>query len=108
MNDIFEKNSVTLILLKIFDIYLCHYFATNKKIAITHLWHAIEPQTTCQLIAKDKVGEQHILRKYCNSNSLELQWIYSTVEFQSSYYSTIQCATDLKLYYVIVYEKVDG
>ena len=60
MNDIFENNSVTLILLKIFDIYLCHYFATNKKIAITHLWHAIEPQTTCQLIAKDKVAEQHI------------------------------------------------
>ena len=26
---------------------LCHYFATNKKIAITHLWHAIEPQTIC-------------------------------------------------------------
>ena len=69
MDNIFEKNSVTLILLKIFDIYLCHYFATNKKIAITHLWHAIEPQTTCQLIAKDKVGEQHILRKYCNCNS---------------------------------------
>ena len=69
MNDIFEKNSVTLILLKIFDIYLCHYFATNKKIAITHLWHAMGAQTTCQLIAKDKVGEQHILGKYCNCNS---------------------------------------
>ena len=40
--------------------YLCHYFATNKKIAITHLWHAIEPQTTSQLIAKDKVAEHHI------------------------------------------------
>ena len=69
MNDIFEKNSVTLILLKIFDIYLCLYFATNKKIAITHLWHAIQPQTMYHLIAKDKVGEQHILRKYCNCNS---------------------------------------
>ena len=46
MNNIFEKNSLTLILLKIFDIYLCHYFATNKKIAITHL------------IAKDKVFEE--------------------------------------------------
>ena len=68
MNDIFEKNSVTLILLKIFDIYLCHYFATNKKIAITHLWHAIEPQTMYHLIAKDKVAE-HVLRKYCNCNS---------------------------------------
>ena len=54
MNNIFEKNSLTLILLKIFDIYLCHYFATNKKIAITHL-----------------------------------------------------CATGLKLYYVIAYQKVD-
>ena len=69
MNDILEKNSVTLILLKIFDIYLCHYFATNKKIAITHLWHAIEPQSTCQLIAKDKVGEQHILGKHSNCNT---------------------------------------
>ena len=72
MKDIFEKNSVTLILLKIFDIYLCDYFATNKKIAITHLWHAIEPQTTCQLIAKDKVAEQHILGKYSNCNSFRV------------------------------------
>ena len=28
-------------------------------------------------------------------------------EFQSSYYSTIQCATGLQLYYLIVYEKLD-
>ena len=69
MNNIFEKISLTLILLKIFDIYLCCYFATNKKIAITHLWHAIEPQTIYHLIAKDKVAEQHILRKSCNCNS---------------------------------------
>ena len=59
-NNIFEKNSLTLILLKIFDTYLCHYFATNKKIAITHLWHAMGPQTMYHLIAKDKVAEQHI------------------------------------------------
>ena len=45
MNNIFEKNSLILILLKIFDIYLCHSFATNKKIAITHLWYAMGPQT---------------------------------------------------------------
>ena len=56
-------------LLKIFNIYLCHYFATNKKIAITHLWHAMGPQTMYHLIAKDKVAEQHILRKTCNCNS---------------------------------------
>ena len=69
MDNIFEKISLTLILLKIFDIYFFCYLATNEEIAITRLWHAIEPQTTCQLIAKDKVGEQHILRKYCNCNS---------------------------------------
>ena len=69
MDNIFEKNSLTLILLKIFDIYLCHDFATNNKIAITHLWHAIEPQTMYHLIAKDKVVEQHILGKYSNCNS---------------------------------------
>ena len=58
MNNIFEKISLILILLKIlFHIYLCHYFATNNKIAITHLWHAMELQTICHLIAKDKVAE---------------------------------------------------
>ena len=69
MDNIFEKISLTLILLKIFDIYFFHYFATNKKIAITHLSHAIEPQTMYHLIAKDKVAEQHILGKCCNCNS---------------------------------------
>ena len=59
MDNIFEKISLALILLKIFDIYFFHYFATNKKIAIAHLWHAIEPQTMYHLIAKDKVAEQH-------------------------------------------------
>ena len=60
MYNIFEKIFLTLLLLKIFDIYLCYYFATNKKIAITHLRHAMEPQTMCHVIAKDKVAEQHI------------------------------------------------
>ena len=60
MNNIFEKNSLTLILLKISDIYLCLYFATYQKIAITHLWHAMGPQTIYYLIVKDKVAEQHI------------------------------------------------
>ena len=69
MNNIFEKISLTLILLKIFHIYLCHYFATNNKIAITHLWHTMKLQTICHLIVKDKVAEQHILGKYCNCKS---------------------------------------
>ena len=63
MGNIFEMISLTLILLKIFDIYFC-YLATNEKIAITHLWHAIESQTMYDLIAKDKAAEQHILGKH--------------------------------------------
>ena len=35
-------------------------FITKNMVAITHLWHAIEPQTMHHLIAKDKVDEQHI------------------------------------------------
>ena len=65
----FEKISVTVILLKILGIYFFCYLATNEKIAITHLWHAIEPQTMYHLIAKDKVAEQHILGKHSNCNS---------------------------------------
>ena len=69
MNNIFEKISVTVILLKILGIYFFCYLATNEKITITHLWHAIEPQTMYHLIAKDKVAEQHILGKHSNCNS---------------------------------------
>ena len=79
MNNIFEKISVTVILLKIFGIYFFCYLATNEKIAITHLWHAIEPQTMYHLIAKDKVAEQHILGNTLTAIVLELQWLYSTV-----------------------------
>ena len=68
MNNIYEKISLTVILLKIFDIYFFCYLATNEKIAITHLRHAIEPQTMYHLIAKDKVAEQHILGKHSNCN----------------------------------------
>ena len=69
MNNIFEKISLTVILLKILGIYFFCYLATNEKISITHLWHAIEPQSMYHLIAKDKVAEQHILGKHSNCNS---------------------------------------
>ena len=58
-----EKISLTLILLKIFDIYFFCYLATNEEIAISHLWHATESQTMYHLIAKDKVAEQQYFRK---------------------------------------------
>ena len=101
MDNIFEKISLTLILLKIFDIYFFCYLATNEKIAITHLWHATEPQTMYHLIAKDKVAEQHILGKYSNCNSFGV-----TIALLTS--QNFQGATGLKLYYVIAYQKEDG
>ena len=69
MNNIQEKISQTLSLLKIFDIYFCHSFATNEKVAITDLWHAMKSQTIYHLIVKDKVAEQQILVKYSHCNS---------------------------------------
>ena len=60
MNNIFEKNSLTLILLKIFDIYLGHNFATNKKIAITHLWHAMGLQTTVNDLFSAQCAKQSL------------------------------------------------
>ena len=79
MDNLFEKISLTLILLKIFDIYFFCYLATNEKIAISHLWHAIEPQTMYHLIGKDKVAEQNILGKYsnCNSFGVTMALLYS-------------------------------
>ena len=107
MNNIFDKYSLTLILIKIFHIYLGHYFATNNKIAITHLWHAMQLQTICHLIVKDKVAEQHILGKHSNCNNFGVTMaLLKQSEFQSSYYSAIQHATGLKLNYVIAYQKV--
>ena len=69
MDNIFETISLTSILLKIFDIYFFCYLATNEEIAITHLWHAMGPQTMYHLIAKNKVAEQHILGKHSNCNT---------------------------------------
>ena len=69
MDNRFEKISLTLILLKIFNIYFFCYLATNEEIAITHLSQAIEPQSMYHLIAKNKVAEQHILGKHSNCNT---------------------------------------
>ena len=72
MDNIFEKISLTLILLKIFDIYFFCSLAKREKIATTHLGHAIEPQNMYHLIAKDKVAEQHISRKNSNCNTFSV------------------------------------
>ena len=65
----------------------------------------MEPQTTCHLIVKEKVAEQIILEKYCNCRSYN--GFTQQSQFQSSYYSAIQCATALELYYLIAHQKLD-
>ena len=61
------------------------------------------------VIVKEKVAEQIILGKYCNwSSILSYNGFTQQSEFLSSYYSAIQCATGLKLYYVIAYQKLDA
>ena len=108
MNNILEKISLTLILLKIFEIYLCCYFATNKKIAITHLWHVMEPKTICHLIVKDKVVEQYILGKYYNCNSFGVTMdLPNSKNFKVAICSAIKCATGFKIYYVIAYQNLN-
>ena len=42
------------------------------KIAISHLWHTMEPKNICHLIVKDKVAEQHILGKDSNCSSFRV------------------------------------
>ena len=69
MNNKFKKIALTVKLLKIFYIYFFCYLATNEKMAITYLLYAMEFQTMYHLIAKDKIAEQYILRKYSNCNS---------------------------------------
>ena len=64
--NIFEKIGLPVKLLKIFDIYFFCYLAMNEKMAVTDLLYTMELQTMYHLIAKDKVAEQHILRKYSN------------------------------------------
>ena len=55
------------------------------------------------LIAKDKVAEQYILGKYykCNRFGVTKALLNSK---NSKYYSAIQCATGVTLYYVITYK----
>ena len=69
MNNIFENICQTLILFNIFAIYFFHYYAANKKVAITHLWNAMEPRSMYHVIAKDKVPQQHISSRNCKCNT---------------------------------------
>ena len=48
---------------KIFHCYSFNYFTTNKEIAITHLFNAIELHNIYHLVAKSKVQEEMCLNQ---------------------------------------------
>ena len=72
MNNIFERNCVAIILLKIQAIYSLQLSLKIDKVAITHLAMEIHFQTTDHVVAVEKVVEQHIGTKYSKCNSLRV------------------------------------
>ena len=71
MNNIFERNCVAAILLKIQAIYSLWLSSKIEKVAITHLAMEIHLQTTDHVVAVEKVAEQHIGTKLCSCNTFE-------------------------------------
>ena len=72
MNNIFERNCVDAILLKIYGIYSLQLSLKTDKVALTHLAMEIHLQTTDHVVAVEKVAAQHIGTKYSKCNSLEV------------------------------------
>ena len=64
MNNIFERNCVPAILLKISALYSLWLPLKIDKVAITHLAMEIHFQTTDHAVAVETVPEQHIGTKY--------------------------------------------
>ena len=56
--------------------FFAHYFATNNKISITHLWHAIEPQTIIIIMYLYSAQYLHILhdlKRYLTNPTVQVQ-----------------------------------
>ena len=67
MNNIFERNCVAAILLKIQAIYSLWLSLKIDKVAITPLAMEIHFQTTDHVVAVEKVAEQHMQQKTLNA-----------------------------------------
>ena len=59
--------------MKILAIYSFNNLAKIKKIAFTYLYSGIELRSTCHLVGKAKVAEQHMLIKYSKCNSFTVK-----------------------------------
>ena len=71
MNNLFERNCVGAILLKIQGIYSLWLSLKIDKVAITHLAMEIHFQTSDHVVAVEIVAEQHIGTKLCSCNTFE-------------------------------------
>ena len=71
MNNLFERNCVAAILLKIEGIYSLWLSLKIDKVAITHLAMEIHFQTSDHVVAVEIVAEQHIGTKLCSCNTFE-------------------------------------
>ena len=71
MNNLFERNCVAAILLKIQGIYSLWLSLKIDKVAITHLAMEIHFQTSDHVVAVEIVAEQHIGTKLCSCNTFE-------------------------------------
>ena len=72
MNNIFERNCVAAIFLKISAIYSLWLSLKIDKAAITRLAMEIHFQTTDHVVAVEKVAEQHIGTKYSKCNTFRV------------------------------------
>ena len=71
MNELFEKNWLSAILLEIIHIYSLWLSLKIDKVAITHLAMEIHFQTSDHVVAVEIVAEQHIGTKSCSCNTFE-------------------------------------
>ena len=71
MNNLFERNCLAAILLKIQGIYSLWLSLKIDKVAITHLAMEIHFQTSDHVVAVEIVAEQHIGTKLCSCNTFE-------------------------------------
>ena len=86
MNNIFERNCVAAILLKIQAIYSLRLSLKIDKVALTHLAMEIHLQTTDHVVAVEKVAAQHIGTKYSKCNSVEVIFFFILFLFCLGFY----------------------
>ena len=72
MNNIFQQNAINAIVFKLQVTDSLWKVLKSQKVAITQLAIGIDSQVTHQVVAMEKVGEQHILIKCYKCNTFQV------------------------------------